>query len=240
LAKIVRLFFGVMIMGMSVYLASVAMIVDDRDRSGMKNENTEETKEAVIHETILDVPLLNQMDPPRLKSGCEVTSLAMLLNYKGIPVTKNQLAEEIPRVPFKYLTGEYGNPNVGFVGNMENGPGLGVYHGPLVALARNYVQERAVDLTNQPFDVLLKEVAAGNPVLVITTKTFAPVSDFQTWQTPQGPIDVTYSMHSVVITGYDPAHIYINNPYGTKNQQVERDSFIKAWEQMGKQAIVIR
>src|ERR1700726_1372539 len=30
---------------------------------------------------ILDVPLINQMDPPHLYNGCEVTSLAMILNY---------------------------------------------------------------------------------------------------------------------------------------------------------------
>jgi uncharacterized protein YvpB len=191
----------------------------------------------IAEEMQLDVPLLNQMDSPRLYNGCEVTSLAMILNYKGISVTKNQLAQEITRVPLQYSNGENGNPNTGFVGNMEDGPGLGVYHQPIFELAQKYLH--AADLTNTSFDQLIEEVANGNPVWVITTSTFAPVSAVETWQTPEGTVDITYNMHSVVITGYDSTNIYINNPYGTKNQKVDRESFIQAWEQMGKQAVVL-
>lgn len=49
---------------------------------------------------LLDVPIIRQMDAPRLYNGCEVTSLAMLLVDNGFHVTKNQLAEEIKYVPF--------------------------------------------------------------------------------------------------------------------------------------------
>jgi uncharacterized protein YvpB len=191
----------------------------------------------IAEEMQLDVPLLNQMDSPRLYNGCEVTSLAMILNFKGISVTKNELAEEITRVPLQYSNGEYGNPNIGFVGNMEDGPGLGVYNQPIFELAQKYLE--AADLTNTSFDRLVEEVAKGNPVWVITTSTFAPISEMETWQTPEGNVDITYQMHSVVITGYDSTNIYINNPYGTKNQKVDRENFILAWEQMGKQAVVL-
>ncbi|MGJ7921966.1 C39 family peptidase [Neobacillus sp. LXY-4] len=196
----------------------------------------------IVHEIKLDVPLLNQNDPPRLYNGCEVTSLAMLLNFKGIHVTKNELAEAIARVPLQYQNGEFGNPNLGFVGNMEEGPGLGVYHRPIFELAKTFSGDRAevADLTNLPFERILEEVGKGNPVWVISTTTLAPLEDLQTWQTPQGLVDVTYKMHSVVITGYDRETIYINNPYGIKNQKVARESFISAWEQMGSQAIVVR
>lgn len=188
---------------------------------------------------LLDVPLLNQMDAPKLYNGCEVTSLAMILNYHGVKVTKNELAENIKTVPLTYNNGQKGNPNAGFVGNMAKGPGLGVYNGPVLELAQKYVGDRAVNLTNHSFDEVLEKVGQGLPVWIITTSTFAPVSVFQTWDTPQGKINITFSEHSVAITGYDETHIYINDPYGIKNRKLNRESFIKAWEQMGKQAIVI-
>ena len=188
----------------------------------------------------LDVPLINQMDQPMLYNGCEITSLAMILNYHGVKVTKNELANKVKKVPLTYNDGKKGNPNAGFVGDMAHGPGLGVYNGPVLELAQKYVGDRAVNLTNHSFDEVLEEVGKGLPVWIITTSRFAPVSVFQTWNTPQGKIKITFSEHSVVITGYDEKYIYINNPYGVKNQKLNRASFIKAWEQMGKQAIVIK
>jgi len=197
-------------------------------------------KEWKSKEALLDVPLLNQMDQPRLYNGCEVTSLAMILNYKGVKVSKNDLAKKITRVPLKYGNGEYGNPNLGFVGNMEDGPGLGVYHNPIFTLANSYAPGKAEDLTGKPFDTLIEELSMGNPVWVITTVSFAPVGGFEPWPTAQGPVNVTFKMHSVAVTGYDEESIYINDPYGTKNKKVNRASFQKAWEQMGKQAVVVR
>ena len=47
-------------------------------------------------------------------------------------------------------------------------------------------------------------------------------------------------MHSVVITGYDKDHVYLNNPYGEKNQKVDREQFEDSWKQMGSQAIIIK
>jgi len=188
----------------------------------------------------LDVPLIMQMDQPLLYNGCEVTSLAMILNYSGVKVTKNELAENIKTVPLTYSNGQKGNPNVGFVGDMAHGPGLGVYNGPVFELTKKYVGDRAVNLTGKPFTDILKEVGQGRPVWIITTSSFAPISVFQTWNTPQGKIKITFSEHSVAITGYDENYIYINDPYGEKNKKLNRESFIKAWEQMGKQAIVIK
>ncbi|MCM3603569.1 C39 family peptidase [Robertmurraya korlensis] len=249
-----------LILSTTLFAATLFLVNDEQAESTTKKESTavavqttsspsftEETassgtiaeeEDQEITEILLDVPLLNQMDSPRLYNGCEVTSLAMILQYNGLDVTKNQLAEAVVRTPLQYSSGEYGNPNIGFVGNMEDGPGLGVYHGPIYDLATNY-SNQVIDLTNQPFDDLLSQVAQGHPVWIITTSTFSPVDEFETWETPQGEVTITYKMHSVVITGYDNDTIYINNPYGEKNQQLDRESFIQAWEQMGSQAIVV-
>ncbi len=187
----------------------------------------------------LDVPLLNQMDPPRLYNGCEVTSMAMILNYFDIAVTKNELAEKVNRVPLVYSNGLRGNPNKGFVGDMEDGPGLSIYHGPLADATRSYVGDRLIDFTGSAPDKLFHYLDQGLPVWVIVTSTFGPVNSFRTWETPSGKIEVTFDLHSVVLTGYDKNNFYINNPYGLKNQKVNKEQFIKGWKQLGSQAIVI-
>ncbi|WP_085524776.1 C39 family peptidase [Tuberibacillus sp. Marseille-P3662] len=187
----------------------------------------------------LNVPLINQMAEPRLYNGCEVSSLAMILQDAGIHVTKNELNQKIPKVPLTYENGLKGNPNEGFVGDMAEGPGLSVYHGPLVQLARRYADDRVEDLTGSNISQVYQKIDQGIPVWVITTTQFAPVNNMQTWQTPQGKVKITFSVHSVVMTGYSDQYVWINNPYGKKNQRVDRSNFEKAWIQMGRQAIVI-
>jgi uncharacterized protein YvpB len=218
------------------------ILVDFGQLTSEKQGKAAPVAKVVLAEEIqLDVPLFNQMDAPRLYNGCEVTSLAMLLGFWGIQVSKNELAAQIPHVPLQYGDGKYGNPNVGFVGNMEDGPGLGVYQGPIFQLAQTYVNEplKVINLSNHPFSALLEKISQGKPVWVITTTTFLPTQQFQKWSTPQGSVDITFKMHSVVITGYDQEYIYLNDPYGTKNKKVNREAFIASWEQMGSQAIVI-
>lgn len=196
-------------------------------------------KQEVKREVLLDVPLFNQMDSPRLYNGCEITSLAMVMNYEGISISKNELANEINIVPLRYQNGDYGNPNEGFVGNMQDGPGLGVYHEPIFKLAQKHFNDRAENLTGKQFGELLKKVADGSPVWVITTASLTPAASFKNWDTPDGQVKVSFQMHSVAITGYDENYIFVNDPYGTKNRKVPIDSFISAWELMGSQAVVI-
>ncbi|GAA0595884.1 C39 family peptidase [Virgibacillus siamensis] len=192
-----------------------------------------------VKKTVLDVPLVNQMASPQIYNGCEVSSLAMLLKYHGYEVTKSELADKIPRVPLTYENGLKGNPNKGFVGDMEDGPGLTVYHGPIHNLAADYAGKQAVDLTGKSAETLFQHVSNGMPVWVITTTNSVPVNNFKTWNTPSGKIQVTFSVHSVVVTGVDEKYVYINNPYGYKNQRLSKENFIAAWKQMGSQAVTI-
>lgn len=199
-----------------------------------------EKQDIMLESKLLNVPLINQMTGPQLYNGCEVTSLAMILNYSGYSVTKNELAQNIKTVPMNYTNGLKGNPSVGFVGDIEDGPGYAVYNGPIYELAKQYAGDRVVNLTNSPFTDIQIAVSNGQPVWVITTASFEPVSDLIKWQTPQGSLDITFSEHSVVITGYDNNYIYMNDPYGVKDRKVSRENFEKAWVQMGSQAIYIK
>ncbi|MCW6148134.1 C39 family peptidase [Lactiplantibacillus plantarum] len=204
-------------------------------------KSSSQTKPKSVNQVKLDVPLVNQMTTPRLYNGCEVTSLTMLMNYAHINVTKNELAAKITSVPLTYSDGEHGNPEYGFVGDITgNDPGLGVYHKPIYKLAKTETSQ-VKDLTGANFDTVIEQLEQGRPVWTITTASFAPVSTMQTWQTPQGSVKVTYDMHSVVIVGFNRTKklIYINNPYGEKQQAVSWKNFEAAYNQIGKQAIVL-
>lgn len=198
------------------------------------------TKESVL----LEATAINQL--PELPRGCEVTALAMLLQYAGVNVDKMTLAEEVTKntTAYEVVNGTiyYGNPNDGFVGDMYSleGPGLGVYHKPIAELAEKYLPGAIVDFSGSDFDSVKEQLSDGRPVWVITTSKFKELSDdnFRTWVTPSGTIDVTYSEHSVLITGYDKDYVYFNDPLtGEQNKKAPIDDFIASWVQMGSQAI---
>ncbi|WP_044783797.1 C39 family peptidase [Bacillus thuringiensis] len=186
-----------------------------------------------------NVPLIQQL--PELDRGCEVTSLAMMLQYAGVSVDKMTLANEIKKVDF-IDDGVRGNPNEGFVGNIYtfSESGYGVYHGPLFQLAEKYLPNKAVDLTGKNIEEIYKSVKAGKPVVMITNATFAPLDEdeFTTWETNSGDVSITYNEHCIVLIGYDQESVYIRDPLeDSLDVKVPRESFEQAWVQMGSQAI---
>ena len=189
----------------------------------------------------LNVPLENQL--PDLPNGCEVTSLSMLLNYYDIKVNKYDLADNIAHVDSFTDNGKYrGNPNQGFVGHMSvANAGWCVYHGPLFDAARKYTSH-IEDASGSNFLAILKLISDGHPVLIITTTTFNHVNNMQTWETNTGKVNVTPSSHACVITGYNKQKklVYVNNPYGIKNQPVNWHNLELSYDQQGRQALYIK
>lgn len=186
------------------------------------------------------VPHISQL--PELQRGCEVTSLAMLLQYEGIPADKMKLAKQIHKLPFRDENYVRSNPYDGFVGDIYtfSKSGYGVYHGPVANLAETYMPGRIKDITGQSIEAVYDLIDNGSPVWVITNSTFAPLpeSEFTVWNTNSGDVKITYSEHSVLIVGYDEHSVYINDPLAESGYKaVPRKAFEQAWIQMGSQAI---
>ncbi len=197
--------------------------------------------------TIKDVEHITQL--PELKRGCEVTSLAMLLRFKGFDTDKMTLAEKIKKDTTLYneIDGKiyFGNPNNGFVGDIYDysKKGLGVYHLPVFALASEYAGTDVLDLTGCEFEDLYYFINKNSPVWIITNTKYneLPEKSFENWITPDGEVRVTYNEHSVLIVGYDDKYVYINDPLSKFGYtKKEKTTFIKAWKQMGRQAITIK
>jgi uncharacterized protein YvpB len=190
---------------------------------------------------LIDAPHIKQT--PELARGCEVTSLAMLLNFAGVSVDKMTLAKEVKKVPFEE-NGLRGSLNDGFVGNMEtmDKPGIGVYHGPVNDLAEKYLPGRVLEMTGENFESIISQLDKKKPVWVIVTSTFdiVPEKEWETWKTASGPLRITYKMHAVLVTGYSQNFIYVNDPLTQKNRKLARKPFIAGWEQLGRQAISLK
>ena len=218
-------------------------MTSDHKQSAVEDVQLDNVQVVKLREQVsIDVPLIEQL--PELPRGCEVTSLAMLLESANLPVDKMQLAKEIRRNPAKQVikNGQihFGDPNNGFVGDMYSfqTPGLGVYHEPIIELAEKYLPGKIVNLSNRPFNELKIPLSDGRPVWVIINTHYEKLADdyFQTWYTESGPIQITRKQHSVLITGYDEQYIYFNDPLNRESKAPIND-FEQSWVQMGSHAI---
>jgi len=194
---------------------------------------------------MLDVPIIRQK--PELKNGCEVTSLAMLLQYAGHDVDKLSLARQVRKDPEPLVQKngdikKWGDPNKGFVGDMTGARrGFAVYNKPLEELLRRYVQERAVNLTGASYPQLLDSVAAGHPVVIWTTGDFQLPTEWESWHKDGKKVVAPFDEHAVLLVGYDGRYAYVNDPLtGVKQQRVAHAALKKSWEALGRQAVSYR
>lgn len=191
---------------------------------------------------MLDAPVVRQL--PELPSGCEVTSLTMLLQYYGVNKSKMELVQEMKRdeTPIRYnkdgSIAFWGNPNVGFVGEVTGAAkGFGIYHTALYDLLKAYVPT-AVDMTREPFSKLEDQLIQGIPSVVWTTIDYNVPSKWVVWDTPIGPIQTTFMEHAVLLVGFDEQHVYVNDPLsGQGKYKIEKARFLATWEAMGSQAL---
>jgi len=206
--------------------------------------STQADAELPAEHRIWGVPMIYQL--PYLARGCEVVSLAMLLNFVGVDVDKFTLAREVRHnpVPAGIVNGRIymGNPNDGFIGNMYTFDyfGYGVYHRPILELLSSYFPNSAINLTGANFEDMLHFVARDIPVWIVTNTRFhyLPPYQFITAYTPEGPIQITWRMHAVVITGYNDTTVFFNDPLGNASS-ASRYHFTRAWQQMGSQAVTL-
>ena len=224
-----------------------ANVLDQLDQNEIKTtapaDNPQNDERVIFAQVALDVPV--DFQNPELPRGCEVTALAMLMRFHGIDTDKMTLAEKIAKCSVKRenINGNihWGDPNDGFIGDMYDfsKQGLGVYHKPIFDLLTSYTPN-AKDITGGEFTDIEYYLSEGLPVWVIINSLydFLGQAEFQTWHTPNGIIQITYRMHASVVTGFDEKYIYFSDPlYGAIVK--DRESAVAAWEQMGRQAVII-
>ncbi|UYZ23425.1 C39 family peptidase [Mesobacillus jeotgali] len=195
---------------------------------------------------LLNVPLIKQN--PELKYGCEVTSLAMMLNFAGADTTKMKLFEEIQKDndPLKRSANgdilSWGNPAEGFVGDMTgNRAGYAVFEKPMIDLINRYLPGRAVNLTGKDFEAVLDHVSAGYPAVVWTTGDYRLPDRWESWTHGDEVIKTPLDLHAVVLVGFNETTVYLNDPLsGRKQVPVNKNRFIETWKAMQSRAVSYR
>lgn len=191
---------------------------------------------------IVKAPLIKQL--PELPTGCEITSLAMALNFYGLNIKHTQLAHSFLDKA-EYRTADFRKK---FVGNPWEIKAYGCYAGVIENSAEKYlglVHGRSFDINNITgcdASMLYSYLDMGYPVVVWATTKMMETVQGPTWLDRETGKTVTWvgNEHCLLLTGYDMkrGYVYMNDPqYGIVAYKMSL--FEKRFAELEKQAIVI-
>ena len=169
-----------------------------------------------------DFPLIFQL--PELPTGCEVTALAMMLNYYGLETDKTQLAGEyLPTVPAQFYYGEDGllygpDMNRFFVGDPFTEGGYICGTEAILTAANSYLADRdssllALDASSSSPEDLFRLVSQDTPVLVWVTIVLEDRQPTEGWYSPEGVYqEWSTNDHGAVLIGYSEDTVTLADP----------------------------
>ena len=151
--------------------------------------------------------------------SCEIAALKMALNSQGVNVTETELLGKLnfDRAPFQ--NGVWGDPYIGFVGNIDGKMGItgyGVYWQPVADVVSLYTYAEVIE--NATPSQLAKHLSQRRPI--VWWGYYGRGRKIY-WRTPEGrQIDAVLGEHARVITGFvgtveEPFGFYLMDPiYG--------------------------
>lgn len=189
--------------------------------------------------TRLDVE--NIMQLPELPTGCEVTSLAIILNYLGYDIDKVTLSDSfLPK-------GEPGetNPNDAFIGDPKTSIGSYGANAPvLVQTANDYLDYmssnyNAYNVSTEDFSSLLKYINDGYPVMVWATMGLEASYPTEKWVIDNEEVQWYANEHCMVLIGYTPDYYIFADPLKEGIIAYDRGLVEQRYNELGNQAVVI-
>jgi uncharacterized protein YvpB len=188
----------------------------------------------------IDVKTIYQK--PELPTGCEITSLAMVLNYLGYDVTKTELAEDYLE---KNYSGKIGF-DVAFMGDPTWEDGYGCYAPVIVKAAQNYLNDNkkaysAWNVSGAEFETLYEYIDKDIPVIVWASMGLMDVKKRFCFYDSNGREIYWYdNEHCMVLCGYDKSDntVIAADPLaGLMKYNADRFKYI--YESLEKQAVII-
>lgn len=176
---------------------------------------------------IEDFKWLNQN--PELPTGCEITSLTSVLNYYGINVKKETMADD-------YLKKGNGSYYKMFLGNPRDAGSFGCMAQPIVDAAnlyfkKNNVSMKASNVSGVSFEKILEYVSQGVPMIVWNTMGMAPAYESKTLTLDGREYTWIAPEHCVVVVGYDLDNneVYVADPMTgmvTRNLKIFEERYV--------------
>lgn len=174
--------------------------------------------------------------------SCEAATLKMVLNFHGIDVSESEIIKKMPFDTTLRSGNIWGDPHLGFVGNIDGKmmvDGYGVYWEALAVTGSNWTKVKV--LKNGLVSDLVENISQGRPVIVWGyLGRGKPVS----WQTPEGKkIYGVNGEHTRVVYGYkgpadEPDGFMVMDPtYGPAYWA--REKFMRNWDAFGRAGIVV-
>ena len=176
--------------------------------------------------------------------SCEIATLKMALDYYKLDIPESELLEKLPfdTESRRNKNNTWGNPNLGFVGNIDGkmpNEGYGVYEKPIAKLASRYRRARSVE--NATLQEILTETAKGRPVIV--WGAIGSGKDIS-WKTSGGQeIKAVFGEHTRIISGFsgtvsNPEKVYLLDPiYGQR--VMSKEKFLADWALLDNKAVVV-
>lgn len=230
------------------YSGEYTIRVTAQDSAG----NTAYADKELSSSTHLPVENICQYSDPELPTGCEVTSLAICLNYYGFDVTKNTLADEfLPKGSFEFKDNEKYGPDLEyeFAGNPNAEESYGCYSGCIAATANRYFESVGSSYTakicnGNDFEELYFYLNQGKPIVIWSTMYLAESYISDTWKTDDGKtVEFRANEHCTVLAGYDEERniVYVADPLSETDEleEYDKDLFEERYNEMGKHAVII-
>ena len=187
---------------------------------------------------------------PELPNGCEITSLAILLDWAGYPIDKVELSDYwLPKQGFYRSDGVLhgADPNEAYAGDPASASsGWYCFEGPILAAGNAYLSDQdsylyAASLSGLTQEELEFWMDAGVPLAVWVTLDYsAPrTRESASWILPDGAEYVPYrNLHCVVLAGWDGDDYRIANPIKGW-QTISPDAFWSCFDAMGRRAVAV-
>lgn len=184
-----------------------------------------------------DFKALNQN--PELPTGCEVTSLTMVLNHLGLDISKTDMCDYLDKGSVGHT-----DPKEKFIGDPTDSNSYGCYSPVIVKAANKYLESKsseykAKDISGKKLDDLFSYIDDGKPVMVWGTVDCKGGSYTVSW-TVNGKTVKWYSPeHCMVLVGYDDNNVWVADPMHGDVRSYKKTTFSDRYDKLGKQAVII-